>query len=125
MCTIVPIEEIEFKINLNRCMELIFENNLDLPEDFYLTIMNLLKRYYEDHGTSGEKIHEYLNQNEKRIDPELFKSIKSFFKKKVKIYPYKQEDECCDRFKRMFALSVILLFILGFISPIVYCIIKR
>ena len=44
--------------------------------------MNLLKRYYEDHGTSFEKIHEFLNQNEKKIDPELFKQIKSFFKEK-------------------------------------------
>lgn len=58
MTVIVPIDEIKLKIKINRCMELIFENNLKLPDGFYLTIMDLLKRYYEDHGSSFEKIHD-------------------------------------------------------------------
>jgi hypothetical protein len=104
-------------------MELVFENNLKLPDGFYLTIMNLLKRYYEDHGTSFEKIHELLNQNEKKIDPELFKSIKSFFKEKEK--KYRDEEECCNKCKRIFAITVILIFLMGLISPIVYTIIIK
>jgi hypothetical protein len=104
-------------------MELIFENNQKLPEDFYLTIMNLLKQYYDNRGNSCNKIHEYLNRNEKRIDPELFKEIKSFFREKVVIY--RDENRCCDKIKRIIAIIFILMILMGFITPIVYNIIKK
>jgi hypothetical protein len=111
MSTIIPIDEINFKLHLNKCMELIFENNLKLPEDFYLEIMNLLKRYYENHGNSFEKIHELLNRNETRIDPELFKEIKSFFKENY----YELEDFDC---KRKITIIIVLMVLSGFIYSI-------
>ena len=123
MTVIVPIDEIKLKIKINKCMELIFENNLKLPDGFYLTIMNLLKQYYEDNGTSFEKIHEFLNKNEKKIDPELFKQIKSFFREKEN--KYRDEDECYDKCKRITSIIVILIFLMGLISPIVYTIIIK
>jgi len=66
-------------INHNEIIQLIFDCSEDVPNDFYLTIMNLMKNYYE-YGNNLEEIHIYLNENKKRINADLFKKIKNLLK---------------------------------------------
>jgi hypothetical protein len=76
MSSVVPIDS-----DLNNCLELIFEHGDFLPDDFYLTIMNLIKKYYEN-GNNFHEIHGYLDENLNRIDNELIKNIKGYIKNK-------------------------------------------
>jgi hypothetical protein len=87
MAIIVPIENVSFYI---------FEHSEEVPNDFYVHIMNLLKNYHE-HGNNLEEIHEYLNQNH-LINPPILKSIRDFLKVK--------KDPCCipGRFYKMAVL---------------------
>ena len=66
-------------INHNEIIQLIFDCSVDVPNDFYVTIMNLMKNYYE-YGNNLEEIHIYLNENKKRINDDLFKKIKNLLK---------------------------------------------
>jgi hypothetical protein len=65
----------------------IFDHSEEVPNDFYVHIMNLLKNYYE-HGDNLEEIHEYLNENNS-INPRILKSIRDFLKVK--------KDPCCNQ----------------------------
>lgn len=63
-------------VPVNECVNLIFENSEDIPEDFYINIMNLLKVYY-DRGNNLHEIHEFLNRNKNKINILLMEKIKA------------------------------------------------
>ena len=65
MSVVVPI-------NHNELAQLVFECSEDIPNDFYIDIMNLMKNYYEN-GNNLNEIHVYLNKNEKRINGKICK----------------------------------------------------
>ena len=68
MALIVPIEN---------ASSFIFEHSEELPNDFYINIMNLLKTYYE-FGNNLDEIQEYLEKNENTINPLILKKIREF-----------------------------------------------
>jgi len=74
MSVVVPIEIHQEIVNY------IFEEAERLPNDFYVNIMNLMKKYYEqEHFQDYSEIHTYLNKNKNRINGEIFKKIKDHF----------------------------------------------
>ena len=78
MTTVIPINEHEIA-------QIIFEYSEDIPNDFYVNIMNLIKKYYE-HGNNLQEIHDYIKQNENRIDKNCLINLRKSLKPKVKFY---------------------------------------
>ena len=89
MAIVVPIENVSFYI---------FDHSEEVPNDFYVHIMNLLKNYHE-HGNNLSEIHEYLNQNNS-VNPRILKSIRNFLKER------KPCCNCNDRFYKLAILTV-------------------
>jgi hypothetical protein len=91
MSVIVPI---------NDCANLLFENSENIPEDFYVHIMNLLKIYYEN-GSNLHQIHEFLNKNKNKIDCLLMEKIKESLSKFLPINAKPRKNNfqiTCDHF---------------------------
>ena len=65
-------------VNMVKCVDLLFEESENLPEDFYLGVMNLIKNYYE-YGNNLQELHNFINLNKNRIDKKLFEELKSIF----------------------------------------------
>ena len=82
MAVVVPI---------NECVNLIFENSENIPDGFYLKIMDLLKIYYEN-GTNLNEIYTFLDGNKSQITHELMKEIK----KSLNQYLPKTNNINCD-----------------------------
>ena len=68
MVSIVPINEYEIA-------QIIFDYSEDIPNDFYVHIMNLVKLYYEN-GNNLQEIHVYIEENKNRIDKHVLLKIK-------------------------------------------------
>jgi len=56
-------------------VEFIFENSEEMPNDFYVDIMDLIKKSYHDCNKISE-IYKFLEQNGSRIKTELLNQIK-------------------------------------------------
>ena len=56
-------------------VEFIFENSEEMPNDFYVDIMDLIKKSYHDCNKISE-IYKFLEQNGSRIKSELLNQIK-------------------------------------------------
>jgi hypothetical protein len=120
MSVVVPI-------NHNEIAQLIFECSEDIPNDFYIDIMNLMKKYYEN-GNNLNEIHVYLNKNKKRINGNLFKKIKKLLepvknKKIISCPSCEIEFNCCCTLHKCYncitSLQCTILFILILIGIIV------
>jgi len=72
---ISPFIDIEEQLD---CATFIFENAEQMPDDFYLGIMNLIKIFHF-HGNNSDEIHKFLEKNKHKIDNSLFEKIKSYF----------------------------------------------
>ena len=77
---VVPIDH-------NEIAQVLFEYSEDIPNDFYVNIMDLMKIYYET-GNNLNQIHTYLDENKNRINKDLFKKIKKLLKPKFSIKNY-------------------------------------
>ena len=115
---VVPIDH-------NEIAQLVFDCSEDVPNDFYVNIMDLMKIYYEN-GNNLPQIHIYLNENENRINKDLFKKIKKLLKQKSKLTcTFKCNcncPECCtlyECYKCITSLTFTCLFILVIIGMVV------
>ena len=117
MSVVVPI-------NHNEIAQLVFECSEDIPNDFYIDIMNLMKIYYEN-GNNLNEIHVYLNKNEKRINGILFKKIKKLLEPKIikRSWECKMNFNCCCTLDKCYncitSLHCTMLFILILIGIII------
>ena len=60
-------------------VDYIFEESERLPNDFYINIMNLMKKYHDECCTQVYiEICTYLNNNKNRINGDIFKKIKDY-----------------------------------------------
>ena len=76
-------------VPINECVSLIFENSQNIPEGFYIKIMDLLKIYYEE-GTNLNEIDNFLNENKNQITHEFMKKIKNC------LYQYLPKKNNCN-----------------------------
>ena len=53
-------------VPVNECVNLIFENSEDIPEDFYININACAFNLYYDCGNNLHEIHEFLNRNKNK-----------------------------------------------------------
>ena len=102
----------------------IFEESERLPNDFYVNIMGLMKKYHDEGPHVYNEIQVYIDKNKKRINDDIFKKIKEHFPEKQIEY-FKKFQEFC-----IFIYSLRIIFLFGFImltitSVIVLIIIKR
>jgi len=74
MSVIVPINELDDQHEL---MNYIFEISENVPDDFYITIMNLMKIFYDEHGENIHNINEYLHKNKNKINNVILIKISS------------------------------------------------
>ena len=51
---------------LDELVEFVFENSLELPNDFYVNIMDLIKKNYEQNFNFFQ-IHEFIEKNQIKI----------------------------------------------------------
>ena len=84
---VVPIDH-------NEIAQVLFEYSEDIPNDFYVNIMDLMKIYYET-GNNLNQIHTYLDENKNRINKDLFKKIKKLLKPKFSIKNYCSQNCNC------------------------------
>ena len=71
MTTISPI------IDSGKIVEVLFDNAEEIPNDVYLNMMNMMKRYHE-HGDNERQIRNYL----KGIDPIILNKFDEFIAKR-------------------------------------------
>ena len=71
MTTISPI------IDSSKIVEVLFDNAEEIPNDVYLNMMNMMKRYHE-HGDNERQIRNYL----KGIDPNILNKFDEFIAKR-------------------------------------------
>ena len=115
MSVIVPI---------NECAEIIFENSENIPDDFYIDIMNLFKIYYED-GSNLHQIHEFLNKNTNKINCLLMEKIKESLCNFLPIKPKPRKNKfeiTCDHFYEKMIIFAKIIVVISFPAVIV-CII--
>ena len=61
-------------------VEYLFEESERLPEDFYVNIMDLMKKYHDKQEPHVyDEIRVYLDNNKNRINGDIFKKIKKHF----------------------------------------------
>ena len=60
---------------MENLIDFIFERSLEMPDDFYLGIMNVIKNNHENSNING--IHAFLDKHGSRISPELLQEIKN------------------------------------------------
>ena len=85
MSTIVPIDS-------DKIVEILFENSENIPNDIYLHIMNLMKRYHEFQDNEDE-IRLYLST----VDKKVKNNFEQYITKKYKIKKYCKIDcRCLD-----------------------------
>ncbi len=121
MAVIVPIEQ------NSKIVEYIFEIAENIPNDFYVDIMNLMKHYHEN-GDNLLQIHEYLNLNENKIDKVILKKIRNLLK-----VPYKCSCNCsCNctytsiiQLIKCMWFIFICLFFFSFIGVLVFLFVMR
>ena len=64
-------------------VEYLFEESERLPEDFYVNIMDLMKKYHDKQEPHVyDEIRVYLDNNKNRINGDIFKKIKKPFPKR-------------------------------------------
>jgi hypothetical protein len=108
-------------VPVNECVNVIFENSENMPEDFYINIMNLLKVYY-DHKTNLDQIHEFLNKNKNKVDNLLMEKIKMSLCDFLPTPPPKIKIKRCDKlFDKLFLCTSIL--IIGSVPAVIILII--
>jgi len=120
MATVIPINEHEIA-------EIIFEYSENIPNDFYVHIMNLVKIYYE-HGNNLEEIHNYINENKNRINKDLLIKIKKALKPQEEIScncTISLDYYNCSVFKGLFWVVIGLIVIFAFISVMILNLIKK
>ena len=88
-------------VNMVNCVDILFEQSENLPGDFYLDIMNLIRNYYE-YGNNLEEIHKFLVLNENRIDKKLFQELKSIFTFEQKIVNQVVVKQGCDFYDKLY-----------------------
>jgi hypothetical protein len=119
MTSIIPINEYEIA-------QIIFEYSEDIPNDFYVHIMNLVKLYYEN-GNNLQEIHVYIEENKNRINQNILLKIKKSLEPKHK-FIIKISCDCCscyNFFKGLVWIIILLFIILGFITVIVLNLLKK
>ena len=101
MSVIVPIEN---------ASSYIFDRSEELPNIFYIHIMDLLKTYYE-FGDNLNEIQEYLDENENTVNPLILKKIRDILivKKKKECFNWTILYNCCDVINRNFYKFVIII----------------
>jgi hypothetical protein len=62
-------------MEMENLIDFIFERSLEMPDDFYLGIMNVIKNNHENTNING--IHAFLDKHGSRISPELLQEIKN------------------------------------------------
>ena len=106
-------------------VDYIFEESERLPNDFYVHIMDLMKKYHDNRSKQVyNEIHSYLLKNENRINNDIFKKIKERFPEK-KIEYFKKLKKWREYIYRITVTLLIVFMLLLFISVIVVIIIKR
>ena len=60
-----------------RVTQFVFENSENIPEDFYIDIMNLMKTYH-NYGNNLPEVYKFLNKNENKIDKYIIFKIRDF-----------------------------------------------
>ena len=107
MTTISPI------IDSSKIVEVLFENAEEIPNDVYLNIMNLMKKYHDECGTQVYiEICTYLNNNKNRINGDIFKKIKEHFPEQIS---FKKLKDLCDL---IYSLRIICLFIFVMLTAV-------
>ena len=111
MAAVVPIN-IEHEI-----VDYIFEESERLPNDFYVHIMDLMKKYYDQqHAQVYNEIQVYINKNKNRISVDVFNKMKEHFSSRnqtrLEQFPnrYQTGLNCCE-----FIYSLRIIFLFGFI----------
>jgi hypothetical protein len=122
MAIVVPINV--YNVH-HEIVEYIFEESERLPNDFYINIMNLMKKYHDQCGRQVyNEIQVYLDKNKKRINSDIFKKIKGHFpNERINRLEYFKK---CSRFMYSFKIISLFLFIIFTMgSVIVLAIIRR
>ena len=78
-------------INSDKIVEILFENSEEVPNDIYLNIMNLMKRYHE-HGDNENEIRLYLD----KVDIKIKKRFEKYINRQIKFECIKCD---CSYFK--------------------------
>ena len=120
MSTIVPIDS-------DKIVEILFENSENIPNDIYLHIMNLMKRYHEFQDNEDE-IRLYLST----VDKKVKNNFEQYITKKCKTK--KIHCKCLDNLNlkdsltdivvsiRIFGIAFMVLCMFG---AVVYCIASK
>jgi len=124
MAVVVPINVHNETVDYCEIVDYIFEESERLPNDFYINIMNLMKKYHDQqHPQVYNEIRVYLDKNKKRINGDIFKKIKEHFPEKQIEYFKKLKELCIFIYSlRIAFLFLIIIFTMG--SVIVLVIIK-
>jgi len=104
------------KIYPEKIIETLFEKSDQIPNDVYLKIMNLMKRYY-DHGDNSIEIEEYI----KTVDPKIRKLCNKHMRKEIDI-DISILLGCFIKFGWCVGMGLVLL---GMLGAIIYCIVSK
>jgi len=120
MSIIIPIIEQHDRNleNCSECVEYIFENSENLPDGFYINIMDLLKKYY-DYGNNLDDIHNFLEENKKALHETVYNKIKTYLSNETIVN--NREDNNKDYFiTRLFVSAglISLVLVVGFGSNV-------
>jgi hypothetical protein len=105
MAKIVPISTMA---------EILFDNSEEIPNNIYIHIMNLTKRYY-DHGDNEEELIEAISKLHRKIQSKII------YKPFCTCNCYYVIDFICLIRRFMYIFMCIIMFI-SFLGAIMYCI---
>ena len=130
MAVVVPIDGHEI-------VSYIFEIAEQIPNDFYINIMDLMKKYYESSANLNE-IHEYLNSNEDKVDHTILNKIRNYLTNEtsyiekvnrctctININCFQNICECGAITVRIMIYLVIPFFFAAFIGGILWALISK
>ena len=101
-------------VSVSTMAQILFDNSEEIPNNIYINIMNLTKRYY-DHGDNEEELIEEISKLHTKIQSKII------YKPFCTCNCYCVIDFIC-LIRRYLCIFVCIIMFIGFLGGIIYCI---